>query len=373
MEDELPRNVADLAGEVEQEQIENPTGWMEDFVLSQSEVDEMQDAKFLIESGAISSQVNIWVAKPGCGKTSILMHEAAQMSAQGYQVLYVNMDCGAADLKYWRRLANDGGFKMITPHFKGSGGIEDWMKGLAAMSRMEVDLSIVVIIVDTLKKIADLMSKAKAKAAMGLLRNLTAKQCTIICAAHANKHRTPDGKLVFEGVGDIENDCDNLIYLEGSERDEHGTKTVTLEPSDKVRGIFQKRSWQIMEDRSVISLDIVVDVAADLEVKTQLEKDETAIEVIRSGITAGHHKRVELFNFATENKIGKREFDAVIKRYCRGQSSGKTNPLWRDERQSTNNASYYILLDSALGEHVYIREDRTEREDRTHISLKEVL
>ena len=114
---ELPDGVEDLP-------VASPTQWMEGFELSQAEVDEMQEAKFLIESGAISSQVNIWVAKPGCGKTSILMHEAAQISKQGYQVLYVNMDCGAADLKYWRKLGNEGGFKIITPHFKGAGGIE---------------------------------------------------------------------------------------------------------------------------------------------------------------------------------------------------------------------------------------------------------
>jgi hypothetical protein len=363
---ELPDGVEDLP-------VASPTQWMEGFELSQAEVDEMQEAKFLIESGAISSQVNIWVAKPGCGKTSILMHEAAQISKQGYQVLYVNMDCGAADLKYWRKLGNEGGFKIITPHFKGAGGIEDWMAGLSTMSRLDTDLSKVVIVVDTLKKIADLMSKAKAKAAMGLLRDLTAKQCTIICAAHANKHRTHDGKLVFEGVGDIENDCDNLIYLEGSERDQYGTKTVTLEASDKVRGIFQKRSWQIKEDRSVIALDVVVDVSAEMEVKTQLEKDETVIEVIKEGIESGHHKRLELFNFATQNKITKREFDAVIKRYCQGQSSGKTIPLWRDEKQRKDNASHYIWLGSALCEHTYLRDDRTYRTYRVDPILKGLL
>ncbi|MDC0996970.1 AAA family ATPase [Pseudomonadales bacterium] len=337
---ELPEGVEDLP-------VASPTQWMKKFELSQEEVDAMQEAKFLIESGAISSQVNIWVAKPGCGKTSILMHEAAQISKQGYQVLYVNMDCGAADLKYWRKLANQGEFNMITPHFKGAGGIEEWMDGLSAMSRLDEDLSKVVIVVDTLKKIADLMSKAKVKAAMGLLRDLTAKQCTIICAAHANKHRTTDGKLVFEGVGDIENDCDNLIYLEGSERDAYGAKTVTLEASDKVRGIFQKRSWQIKEDRSVVALDDVIDISADMEAKTQLEKDETVIEVIKEGIASGHHKRIELYNFASQNKIGRREFDAVIKRYCQGKSIGRTTPLWRAEKQRKDNASHYIWLESA--------------------------
>jgi hypothetical protein len=364
MDDDLPTGVApDLVAEAEQELIGDPTQWMEDFMLSQDEIDEMQDAEFLIESGAISSQVNIWASKAGTGKTSILMDEAANIVSAGYEVLYVNMDCGAADLKYWRKLANDGGFKMITPHFKGAGGIDQWMQRLAQMSQLNVDLSTTVIIVDTLKKIADLMSKAKARQAMSLLRALTAKQCTIICAAHCNKHLV-DGKLVFEGVGDIENDCDNLVYLEGSERDEQGTKTVTLEPSDKVRGIFYKRSWQIRQDRTVIPLDVVVDVSGQREVQSQLEKDETAIEVIKDGIRAGNHKRVELFAYAKENSISKREFDTVIKRYCKGKTSAKVTPFWRDEKQKQDNASYYILLESAPRVTANLPTNQTNRFDR---------
>jgi hypothetical protein len=240
------------------------------------------------------------------------------------------------------------------------------MERLAQMSQLNVDLSTVVIVVDTLKKIADLMSKTKARQAMTLLRALTAKQCTIICAAHCNKHRTPDGKLVFEGVGDIENDCDNLIYLEGSERDEFGTKTVTTEPSDKVRGIFHKRTWQILEDRSVVSLDVVIDVAGTKEAQSQRDKDATAIEVITAGINDGNHKRIELFAYAKDNGINKREFDAVLKRYTRGSvTSAKITPIWRDQKQMKDNASYYVLLNGAGGEPTRIPTDRTYRADRT--------
>ena len=53
------------------------------------------------------------------------------MVTAGYRVMYVNMDCGAADVKYWHQQATAGGFKMITPHFKGAEGIKQWLKGLA--------------------------------------------------------------------------------------------------------------------------------------------------------------------------------------------------------------------------------------------------
>jgi len=363
---EMPIN---LASEVDKAQEENPTLWMEEYELSQEEIDEMQEAEFLSDSLIISSQVTILAAKPGCGKTTLAMAEMAGIVEAGYTVLYVNMDCGAGDLKYWRKIANDGGFKMITPHFSGSKGIKDWMERLAAMSQLNVDLSKTVIVVDTLKKIADLMSKAKAREAMGLLRALTAKQCTIVCAAHCNKHRTPDGKLMFEGVGDIEADCDNLIYLEGSERDDYGTKTVTSEPSDKVRGIFQKRTWQILEDRTVIALDIVVDVAGQAEIISQLEKDETAIEIIKAGIMAHKHQRGELYQYVKENGVSKREFDTVIKRYCKGKTSAKVTPLWRNEKQlKKDNPSYYVLLDEAGGDTPIQAPDQTNHTKQDNLA-----
>lgn len=319
--------------------------WMSKYELSQEEVDAMQDAEFLIPDLVISSQINLIAAKAGCGKTSILMHACAEIVQKGYELFYVNLDCGAADLKYWREKANQGGFSMITPHFQGGGAIDEWLQSMGEMASQEdADLSKTVIVIDTLKKITDLMSKTKAKQTMELLRALTAKECTIIGAAHCNKHRTPDGKLIFEGVGDIENDCDNLVYLEGSEKDEFGTKTVTTEPSDKVRGIFHKRSWQIHEDRSVEALDMVVDVAGEQQAQSQREKDSTAIAVITEGIQAGNHKRTELFDYARENNISRREFDAVIKRYCRGSTGPKVAPIWRNEKQKSNNSDYYILV-----------------------------
>jgi AAA domain len=370
VKNELPEDVGDLppdlASEVKQELIDNPTGWMEDFMLSQDEIDEMLDAEFLVPDMVIRGQINVIAGKAGCGKTTILNEEIIVVARRGFDVLYVNMDCGAADVKYWRLKANEAGFKLITPHFQGGGGIDAWLARTEQMVSADVDLSSVVIVIDTLKKITDLMSKSKAKKTMSMLRALTAKQCTVVAAAHCNKHRTPDGKLVFEGVGDIENDCDNLVYLEGGEKDELGTKIVTVEPSDKVRGLFNKRSWQLKEDRSVISLDVVVDVAAKREVETQMEKDATAIDVIKEGISENKHKRVELFQYAKDRGISKREFDRVIMRYCRGKTDAKTTPLWRDEKQATDNASYYILLKSAPSVTAIIRDDRDDRNYRDY-------
>lgn len=322
------------------------TEWMAQFQLSREEIEAMEDAEHIIQDLAIRSQLSIVAAKPGHGKTTLLMNECGHIADDGYTVAYVNMDCGAADLKYWHKLAEAGGFQMVTPHFKGARGIEEWLQGLAVLASCDYDLSRLVIVVDTLKKIADLMNKARAKSAMHLLRTLTARSCTVICAAHVNKHRDADGLLVFEGVGDIEADCDNLIYLE-SQKDDSGIRTITSRPSDKVRGIFRPRSWRILPDRTVEPLCEPVDVAASIEAASRLERDATVIDIIVSGIEASHHKRGDLYDFCVnEHNISKRDFDSVLRRYTLGKTPAKLAPRWRNEKQKANNADYYILLEN---------------------------
>jgi len=323
----------------------HPEDWMSDYELGDAEVAEMLDAKFIVSGLIISSQITIIAAKPGSGKTSVLIHEAGSMVKAGYRVAYVNFDCGAADLKYWHRLAKAGGFRMITPHFSGADGVDAWLSGLARMAGEDADLSAVVIIIDTIKKIADMMNKTRMKQTMNLLRALTAKGATVVCAAHCNKHRDAAGKLIFEGVGDVEADCDNLIYME-SEKDAHGIRTVSTEPSDKVRGVFAPRSWLIHPDRTVEAVERYVDVKATAEASRQHEKDETTIEAITAGIRSDHHKRIDLFDYVTRHAISKRDFDAVIKRYCKGQTDGKTTPLWSSAKQFKDNASYYTLVET---------------------------
>ena len=322
---------------------EDPESWMSEFELSDAEVGAMLDAKFIIFALVISGQLTVIAAKPGSGKTSVLMHEAANAVRAGYRVVYVNMDCGAADLKYWHKLAKSGDFRMITPHFSGASGVDAWLLGLANMAGQPGDLSDLIIVIDTLKKIADLMNKSRMKKTMNLLRALTAKGATVVCLAHCNKHRDPAGKLIFEGVGDIEADCDNLVYLE-SEKGIDGIRMVSTEPSDKVRGVFEPRTWRIRPDRSVEALEAFVDVRATTAASLQRDKDETCIESITAGIREGHHKRVALLDFVTTHNISKREYDAIIKRYCQGQADAKTTPLWRNRKQFKDNANYYELL-----------------------------
>ena len=346
----------------------DPMEFMAKFELSQEEIDAMLDAEFVIPDLAISSQITVVAGKPGCGKTTILTSELRNLT--NYNILYINMDCGAADVKHWRRLADEGGYRLITPQFNGAAAISQLMDNLARLSSSEVSLAHYIIVIDTLKKVGDLMNKGAVKRLMGMLRALTAKQATVICAAHVNKHRDPSGKLVFEGVGDIEADCDNLLYLEKAEEPD-GTKITTSSPSDKVRGVFNKRSWRLMPDRTVIALGDPIDVVAINRAEEWREADAIVINRITEAMEAGHRSQSDLFSYCQAMQVGQRQFRRTLDRYTQGESPSGVTPLWERVPQFKNNELHYFLLDGGVKSHSRDKQTKcNNRKNRDHESIQ---
>jgi hypothetical protein len=73
-----------------------------------------------------------------------------------------------------------------------------------------------IIILDTLKKFTSLMDK-KSCANFGIkIREFISHGGTIIALAHTNKNRSDDGKLIFEGTGDITNDVDCYYTIDNN-------------------------------------------------------------------------------------------------------------------------------------------------------------
>lgn len=320
-----------------------PMEWMGDFVISDEEIAMMKSAKFLIPNLAISSQITILAAKPGCGKTTVLMHECGLPADNGYNVRYVNLDCGAGDIGHWKTLANKAGFDLVTPHFSGPQAVNDWINGLRRIADSDYDLAQEVIVIDTFKKIADLMSKREVKAVMNTLRALTAKGCTVICAAHCNKHSDKNGQLVFEGVGDVESDCDNLVYMVHAD-ERNGERIVTTAPSDKVRGAYTPRSWSINRDRSVVALDEHVEVNRSIELAKRAARDQEGIEIIRQGILSGSHTREALCSYAETDGVTARKFNYLIKTYCAGKSPQGVTPIWENVTPAGKGHAEYRLI-----------------------------
>lgn len=252
--------------------------WIDDFTLTDSEVGAIADPEWIIPDLVISGHLILIPAEPNGGKTTIMMYLSGLMAAKGYQVLFVNADISGSDAKYAYAYAKDYGFNLLLPDFKLGKSIKDIGAKLEKMAAQENDLSGIVLIIDTIKKLIDILDKRFAKEFFALMRKLTAKGMTIILLAHTNKHKDDRGLPIYEGTADMRSDVDELIYLLPHKHDD-GTMTVTTKP-DKIRGAFKPITFTIDKNRKVTQEKAAVDVES---MKAQ-QKQQSADQVIINGI-----------------------------------------------------------------------------------------
>lgn len=211
--------------------------------LSNEAADKMSDTKFIYTNLIPQGLITAYPSPANGGKTAIFTEAACKMADDGYNVLYINADASPSQLKAQQVKADKHGFKILAPDATDGGGVSGLMKALVELSELDVDLSDVVIIVDTLKKFTDMLSKAELKSFINLLRKLQAKGVTTCLLCHTNKYPTLNGDLIYEGTSDLRNDIDNLVYLYSS-LVEKGVREVTSAP-DKTRAVFEPISFRI--------------------------------------------------------------------------------------------------------------------------------
>lgn len=205
------------------------------------------------------------------------------------------------------------------------------------------DLSNYVFIFDTLKKYIDLMSKRGSREFFRIMRSLTQRGATVLLLGHCNKQRTPDGKLVFEGVGDVRNDVDELIYVESSEKDAAGCVTITMTP-DKVRCKAQPLTFRLnIETMDLQQIDKPVDVRALNEAAQRRRADAEVIDLVLAALKPNGKTRTKLIDEVHDaaRPLGKsrREVERVINDYC-GTSAASSTALWVEHRMLQNNTRY---------------------------------
>jgi hypothetical protein len=192
---------------------------------------------------------------PNGGKTTIFFyHICPGLAQKGLTVWYIDLDSPPSDHKRMKATADEHGFKLLNPDSQPGQSIEGLMVSLQEIADSDTDLSNWVFVVDTLKKIANLMDKSSVKAVYKLARKLTARGATVILLGHANKYRDREGNLVFEGTGDVRADSDELIFFERTTRQDGGLDVTTVVDPDKgakVRGLFEQISFNISADREV--------------------------------------------------------------------------------------------------------------------------
>ena len=152
------------------------------------------------------NELSVVYGPTGSAKTLVMLSDTIlDKTNRGKEdVVYVNLDDSAIGLAEKAEILAELKIKMIK---------EFDLMMLYSMINENVAKD-KVIIIDTVKKIVNLMDKAQVADLMKHLKNFTHAGGTVILIAHANKNLGPDGLPVLEGVGDLKNDADCVVRVQ---------------------------------------------------------------------------------------------------------------------------------------------------------------
>ena len=164
--------------------------------------------------------VTLVYAPSGAGKTVWILGNLFQSIRnnliKGSDVIYFNEDDGAKGVLQKAKMGRKHGMTMITlanspdPLLRNT---DDALRLLSAI-REEGQADGKIVICDTLKKFAPVLNKGDMREVLHVFREFAAAGDTVILLGHCNKHRSMDGRLIYEGVGDLKSDVDNMFGLD---------------------------------------------------------------------------------------------------------------------------------------------------------------
>ena len=317
---------------------------------------QMNDDKFVLKDLAILGQWTVFYAGPNTGKTLLTQHllkeSISSGEIDGKKVFYANCDDTYKGGIEKLEIAEEFGYEMVIPNIEGfeSSFIIETMVACAK----ENEANGVVIIIDTLKKLVDLMDKKTSTNFGKIAREFVGVGGSLICLAHVNKHKE-NGKSVHTGTADIRDDADCVFMIEhlGSEKCLDGAEvhTVQFECSKSRGDVAQSVPFQYTKSKG-LGYRALLDSAQRIDDKgaeavkqniKALEKqkdDSIIIELIRSELIHGDYSKGDLSKALQEkSKASRRNIIRVLDEY--------SERLWRVDK-GTKNTSIYKLIDKPL-------------------------
>lgn len=164
--------------------------------------------------------VTLVYAPSGAGKTVWILGNLFQSIRnnliKGSDVIYFNEDDGARGALQKAKLGKRHGMTMVTLANSNDPLLRNTNQALALLNaiREEGEADGKIVICDTLKKFVGVMNKGEMRDVLHVFREFAAAGGTVILLGHCNKHRSMDGRLIFEGVGDLKADVDNMFGLD---------------------------------------------------------------------------------------------------------------------------------------------------------------
>jgi hypothetical protein len=195
-----------------------------------------------------------------------------------------------------------------------------------------------VIIIDTVKKIVNLMDKAQVADLMKHLKKFTHTGGTVILIAHANKNPGPDGLPVLEGVGDLKNDADCVVRVQ-RHKDIITMSNETHRSYVEQEAIFQTAETKdyklLMHSIKQLSVQDAIDLKLQREQECFKEDNRRLIETITEMIGLIPAQKTKLVDDLVKDR-GLRRIEIIeILELLEGD-------LWDLEKGPNNSKSYSL-------------------------------
>jgi hypothetical protein len=279
----------------------------------------------LLGNVCLRGEATMWYAPPNAGKTlfaiSLIIDAISSGRVEGDKIVYVNMDDNSEGLAQKVRLLEDHGVHVIAP---GHRNFES-NKLLPSLQQM-IDDGMVnghFLIIDTVKKVADLMDKRKSADFAGWARRWVQLGGTLLGLAHTNKNAGANGRLVYAGTSDLIDDFDCAYLL--SERPDAAKPGLRLIEFTnlKRRGNAAGRaiySYNASEKVSYVDRIASVETIDDFDLTpiappSNVTHTDIATELVKA-ISCGNGGKMELMkSVAAELNVSRRKVQGVLEQW----------------------------------------------------------
>jgi AAA domain len=183
----------------------------------------------LLGGVCLKGQITTWYARPNTGKTlitlALIIESVESKSIKPEDVFYINADDSQAGYAEKVQLLDEYRIHTLVPGEKGF-KLNQLVPALNKMAEQGT-ASGKLVVVDTVKKIADLMDKREMRHFGMAIRPFTMAGGTILLLAHTNKARSAKGELVYAGTSDLLEDADCAYLIdEAPDHTAEGKKLV---------------------------------------------------------------------------------------------------------------------------------------------------
>ena len=308
------------------------------------------EATPLLGSIALKGQFTVLYANSNAGKTLLTLHLLREAILAGRidadKVFYANMDDSSSGLLVKGEIAEELGFHQMAIGYQNL--TKDlFLQGVKDMIQTR-EASGTLMILDTLKKFTDVMSKSESSEFAQLMREFTAVGGSVLGLAHTNKNRDSRGHLVQTGTADIPQDADCTYILENETK---GSETMVTFKNTKARGPvsrFVQFSFDRHESDYHKLLDSVREVAVnessyDFENVPQENPEDRMIRAFTEVIGSGYSGKTNLINkvhsLTNDSKL---KLERILVRYL---GSDPSKHFW-DFKLGERGLQHFFLLPS---------------------------